>query len=174
MSNLYVGVLSGTSMDAVDALVADFSTSDPQIIATHSEPFPSSLKERLLAVCNNRNAPLAEVAQLDVEIGQLFAQTVKELLGRHQITSDRITAIGSHGQNICHQPNEDPPFTLQIGNPHSIVAITGLQTVADFRRRDIALGGQGAPLTPAFHQSFFSSDQENRAIVNIGGICNIL
>ena len=173
MSHLFVGLLSGTSMDAVDALVADFSTSDPQIIATHNEPFPKKLKEKLLAVANNRNASLTDVAQLDTQIGRLFAQAVEQLLGQHQIGSEQIIAIGSHGQNICHAPTADPSFTCQIGNPHDIVAITGIQTIADFRRRDIALGGQGAPLTHAFHQTIFSSDQENRAIVNIGGICNV-
>lgn len=171
-AHLFVGLLSGTSMDAVDALVADFSQQHPQIIATHNEPFPKSLKESLLAVAHNQNAPLYEVAQLDVQMGQFLGHAVIRLLDLHHINRPQIIAIGSHGQTICHKPDENPPFTVQIGDPHHIVAITGIQTIADFRRRDIALGGQGAPLTPAFHQAFFSSEQENRAVVNIGGICN--
>lgn len=172
MSELYIGLMSGTSLDHIDAVLANF-TNQPNIISSYSEPIPQPLKKELLALAHDPQPHLAQTARLDNDMGQLFARVAKQLLANNQLSAADITAIGSHGQTVCHQPNAKPPFSIQIGDPNVIAAITGITTIADFRRRDIALGGQGAPLTPAFHNHIFHSNEENRAIVNIGGIANI-
>jgi len=172
MSELYIGLMSGTSLDRIDAALVTFSN-QPTVISCYSEPISQPLKKALLALAQDPHAHLAQMAKLDHDMGQLFAHVTKQILVNNQLSAADITAIGSHGQTICHQPDAKPPFSIQIGDPNIIAAITGITTIADFRRRDIALGGQGAPLTPAFHHHIFHSNQENRVIVNIGGMANI-
>lgn len=176
---LYIGMMSGTSMDAVDcALVEVGENHPPRLLDFHSPPLPAALRRRLLALCAAEVASLRELGELDVELGELFARTALDLLDRRGLASSAITAIGSHGQTVHHQPRRGAddattPFTLQIADPNVISERTGITTVADFRRRDIAAGGQGAPLVPAFHRAVFRSPDVDRIILNVGGIANL-
>ncbi|GMQ96739.1 MAG: anhydro-N-acetylmuramic acid kinase [Gammaproteobacteria bacterium] len=172
MSELYIGLMSGTSIDAIDAVVVDFSNDQLAIKAHHSTPFEQSVRDRILAAANGTTDSLDEIARLDRELGLLYATAVRELLQKAQVDQTSIRAIGSHGQTVRHEPTANPPFSVQLGDPNTIAHETGIVTVADFRRRDIAAGGEGAPLVPAFHAAFFSTD-EPRVIANIGGIANL-
>lgn len=160
-------------MDAVDAVLVDFQTQPLALIATHSEPVPNVLRSELIAICSPGDNEINRLGELDIQVGELFAQAANNLITNAGIDHQSIKAIGSHGQTIRHHPYHHYPFTLQIGDPNVIAAKTNLTTVADFRRRDIALGGQGAPLAPAFHQFVFRTAKENRIILNLGGIANV-
>lgn len=173
MKELFVGLMSGTSMDAIDAVVVDFANLPLNLLATHSEPIPLSIKQQLLELCIPGNDEINRFGTLDVQMGIRFAAACNHLLENAGINPADILAIGSHGQTIRHQPGFNHPFTLQIGDPNTIAALTGITTIADFRRRDMAYGGQGAPLVPAFHNYFFRHKTKNRVILNIGGIANI-
>lgn len=173
MSNLYIGVLSGTSIDAIDVAAICFQGDMPQFIAKYAFTIPQTFREACLEITTQSICSLPLIAKLDVSAGMLFAKAVNNLLANNPIEPKNVTAIGSHGQTLWHDPNGAIPFTLQIGDPNIIAEQTGITTIADFRRRDIAAGGQGAPLAPAFHANVFRSKQESRIIVNIGGITNI-
>jgi anhydro-N-acetylmuramic acid kinase len=173
MQELYIGLMSGTSMDAVDAALVDFSTGSPQFIAGYSQPLPAALKKNLMALLNPGTDEINRMMQCDIQVARLFADTVKKLLLENKISAKNIRAIGSHGQTIRHNPSGKFPFTLQIGDPNIIAEQTSITTVADFRRRDIAKGGQGAPLAPAFHNAVFRNKNQNRIVLNLGGIANI-
>ena len=161
-------------MDGIDAGLVDFSGNRPQLTGYNFSPFPKKLVESLHKLVNPENPTyLEQYGELDAQLGQLFAEAALFLLKKTSTLSKDIIAIGSHGQTIYHAPDASFPFCLQIGDPNIIVDQTGITTVADFRRRDIAAGGQGAPLVPAFHQLFFSDPGETRIILNIGGIANI-
>lgn len=170
---LFIGLLSGTSVDAIDAVIIELTEKTAKLIATHSEPIPSSLQQQIRTYQQPNHDDLDQIGQLDVELGELFAQSCQNLLAKAKLSADAITAIGSHGQTIRHCPSLKHPYSLQIGDPNIIAARTHITTVADFRRRDIALGGQGAPLAPAFHQFMLQNKQENRCVINLGGIANI-
>ena len=172
--DIFIGLMSGTSMDGVDAVAVNFVDNKLCLIASLKLPYPSSIKEDLLKVTDVRNRfPLKHIACLDISIGNFFAATVQQLINDAQIASANIVAIGSHGQTISHNIDKKTPYSWQIGNPSNIAVKTGITTVASFRSADVALGGQGAPLVPAFHEYQFSSDNCHRVIVNIGGIANI-
>lgn len=174
MSEYFVGLMSGTSMDAIDAALVQFKNDKPRLIHARSSAWPEEIRLRLLdLVAHPEGAGLDQIAELDELLGEHFSQAVDGLLKETNTQAIDVLAIGSHGQTIRHCPEADPPFTWQIGNPNIIAARTGITTVADFRRRDIALGGQGAPLAPAFHQLAFASKSDIRAVINIGGIANI-
>lgn len=173
MTQLYIGLMSGTSMDAADAALVDFSADTPKLIATHRTPLSSELRAALLALCVPGPNEIERMAQLDTQLGELFAATALALLKKADVKPGEVQAIGSHGQTVRHQPSGPYPFSLQIGNPALIAQLTGITTVADFRRADIAAGGQGAPLAPAFHNAVLRSAQQDRAVVNIGGMANI-
>lgn len=164
--------MSGTSMDGIDAVLVSFEDHSAQIHASHTVAYPDSIRHRLLAACQNQANP-DEMGELDSLVGALFAQAARELIAAAGFDLADIRAIGSHGQTLRHQPSGTAPFSIQIGNPSVLSEATGITTVADFRRRDMAAGGQGAPLVPAFHKAFFSSGSENRLILNLGGIANI-
>ncbi|PHQ25558.1 anhydro-N-acetylmuramic acid kinase [Marinobacter guineae] len=168
----WIGLMSGTSMDGIDAVLVSFQGQSARIHASHTIPYPDEIRHRLLAACQNQ-ATLDEIGELDTLTGTLFAQAATEVIQHSGLPPSAIRAIGSHGQTLRHQPSGASPFTIQIGNPSVISEATGITTVADFRRRDMAAGGQGAPLVPAFHKAFFSSDTEDRCILNLGGIANI-
>lgn len=172
---LYIGLLSGTSMDGVDAALIDFDANkqSPQLVTTYSEPIPKQLKQALLKLCKPGENGINRMGHADNELGRLFAQCCLQLIKKAKINPREIRAIGSHGQTIRHVPNTEYPFTLQIGDPNIIAAMTGITTVADFRRRDMALGGQAAPLAPAFHNFLLRTSDENRWVLNIGGIANV-
>lgn len=173
MAELCIGLMSGTSLDGIDAVLVDFSTASPQLIAAHNTPLPAELRKNLLALNRPAAGEIARMAQADVELGRLFAHTVNQLLSLHNIDKTEIVAIGSHGQTIRHNPDADTPYTLQIGDPNTIAELTGITTVADFRRRDMAAAGQGAPLMPAFHAAHLRVNDVSRVVVNIGGMANI-
>jgi len=169
---LYIGLMSGTSIDAVDAVLIQVSD-HISIIDSHSTPIPQTLKDTILGLCANGENEIQRAFELDRVLGHLFADTTLALCTKANIPPHDITAIGSHGQTIRHSPDGSQPFTLQIADPNTIAERTGITTVADFRRRDIAAGGQGAPLVPAFHADIFKNTDHSRAIVNIGGMANI-
>lgn len=173
MPEHYIGVMSGTSMDAIDAVLVDFAENPCQIIATHSQPIPQNLRDALGALCIPADNEINRLGKLDHQMGLLFADTVNQLLEQASIEPAQIKAIGSHGQTIRHHPTGPMPFSLQIADPNLIAEKTGITTIADFRRRDIANGGQGAPLTPSFHDYLFRDTTIDRVILNIGGIANI-
>lgn len=160
-------------MDAIDAALLDFQDDKCQLVASYSHTFPGELKQQLQGLIQSESISLRDFGTLDVALGRAFADATNQLIQQQQIDKNEITAIGSHGQTVFHAPDNTPPFTLQIGDPNCISQFTGITTVADFRRRDVAAGGQGAPLVPAFHNQVFRSQQHNRVILNIGGIANI-
>lgn len=169
---LFIGLMSGTSLDGVDAALVRFNDQDcPEVLQTHFIAFPALLRSDLLALQHPANNELEASALLANQLAQLYAQSVHALLQAAKTPSHTISAIGCHGQTIRHRP--ELGFTMQIGNAALLAELTGINVVSDFRSRDIACGGQGAPLVPAFHQAMFASATRNRAIVNIGGIANI-
>lgn len=173
MAEYYVGLMSGTSMDALDAVLVDFSAPPLQISATLSQPLPVELRRQMMALASPGDNELERAAQADILFARFSASTVKALLHTTTISPTEIVAIGSHGQTIRHGPNADPAFTVQIGDGNTLAQLTGITTIADFRRRDMVVGGEGAPLVPAFHASCFQREGETRVILNIGGIANI-
>ncbi len=173
-----LGLLSGTSCDAIDAaLVLWKEGQPPQLIATHSGSIPDSIRRQVALLGESRSAPAFEVLQtlgcLDHQLGLLFAEAALAVLRKAHIPAQAVRAIGSHGQTVFHAPQGPYPFTLQLGDPNLIAKKTGILTVADFRRADMAVGGQGAPLIPPFHQQLFQSEREWRVILNLGGIANL-
>ena len=161
-------------MDAIDASLVDFDVSPLRIVASSATPFDPVLKQRIATLIDSANVvSLDELGQVDVAIARAFAQAAAELLRGAGVRPGAVTAIGSHGQTIRHRPDLPIPFTTQIADPNTLAELTGITVVADFRRRDVAAGGQGAPLLPVFHDQVFRNDDEDRAIVNIGGIGNI-
>lgn len=177
MDALYLGLISGTSMDGVDAAIVSFPADENErrceVVATACHPYSPELAGELeRAVADPDGCSLDALGRLDVQVGGAFAAAALRLLYGTGIEAGEIRAIGSHGQTLRHRPEADVPFTLQIGDPNVIVARTGITTVADFRRRDLALGGEAAPLAPAFHGWLFGGGAES-AVVNIGGIANL-
>ena len=174
MPDYYVGLMSGTSMDGIDAALVSFGEASVEIHATHSEPYPRDLKDALLvAIREPLDVALDTSGELDREVGECFRDAALAVIDKSGVSRQEIVAIGSHGQTLRHQPDAVEPFSLQIGNAKVITAGTGTTTVANFREADIAAGGQGAPLVPPFHQWLFGSGDGGRVIVNIGGIANI-
>ncbi|HLP24069.1 MAG TPA: anhydro-N-acetylmuramic acid kinase [Acidobacteriota bacterium] len=169
---LFVGVLSGTSVDAVDAALVRFGAG-VELVATHTLPYPPGLRGELLRLAVPGENEIDRLGGADVAVGRHFGRAVNELLDFARVTRSQVRAIGSHGQTVRHRPRAAVPFTLQVGDPNVIAAATGVPVVADFRRKDMALGGQGAPLVPAFHAAIFGSASEARVVVNIGGIANL-
>ena len=169
----FIGVLSGTSIDGVDCALVDFAQSPPTLVATHSLAIPAPLRESILTLSTDEKVSLIELGETDIALGRLFAIAVNQLLAKCDVSNQEILAIGSHGQTIKHYPFGENRFTQQIGDPNTIALLTGICTITDFRRKDMAAGGQGAPLAPLFHQSFFADLDGRRAILNLGGIANI-
>lgn len=172
---LFIGLMSGTSLDGVDAAIVNFNAG-LEIIETYFQPYPEPIKKTLLTLQHPSPNELAVTAEMSNTLAELYAQTVNALLVKAGIEHKQITAIGCHGQTIRHQPtlqNGKIGYSLQIGNAALLTELTHISVVSDFRNRDIAAGGEGAPLVPAFHAECFSSKDVNRAIINIGGIANI-
>lgn len=169
--------MSGTSVDGIDACLCQIEDNNLKLIATLNHPYPTKLQNDIHAISNSQYTgdPIDMMGYLDIAIAESFAEATNKLLQQSNVTAEQITAIGSHGQTIRHRPPTGGKngFSLQIGDPNTISARTQITTVADFRRKDMALGGQGAPLVPAFHHHQFASTKHNRVIVNLGGIANI-
>lgn len=167
--------MSGTSADAVDAALVEFDSNQPKVLAASTSPLSAPLRSRILSLYESGSDEIDRLGTLDRELAQNFAAAALQLLQDTGRSPRDVTAIGSHGQTVRHRPRpaSGMPFTLQIGDPNLLAELTGITTVADFRRRDMAAGGQGAPLAPGFHRAVFARPGGNRALVNIGGIANI-
>jgi anhydro-N-acetylmuramic acid kinase len=170
---LFVGLISGTSADGIDAALVRFEPR-AQVLAALTHPYPADLRAEIIALSRGDAAvALDHIAALDVRIGIAFADAARALLAVAGTAPDSITAIGSHGQTLRHRPRANPPNTLQLGDPSTIAERCRIAVVADFRRRDVAAGGQGAPLAPAFHAATLRVPHEDRAVLNLGGIANL-
>ncbi|MFV1982608.1 MAG: anhydro-N-acetylmuramic acid kinase [Thiohalomonadales bacterium] len=169
----YIGLMSGTSADCIDAVIISIENNKLTLIDNYSHSIPKNLQEKIWLMNSSSMDELKSMLELDYQLGDLFAEAVNQLLKKTSINKETIIAIGSHGQTVRHYPDSEFPSTLQIGDANLIVERTNITTVCDFRRADIAAGGQGAPLVPAFHQFQFQHDKKNRIILNIGGIANI-
>ncbi|SON50524.1 anhydro-N-acetylmuramic acid kinase [Vibrio tapetis] len=172
-AELYIGVMSGTSMDGVDCALVSIKNDQVILLDHHFTPMPSKLKKQLLSVCLNQSTNIETVGRLDHQLGHLFADAVISLLQKSNTKPSDVVAIGNHGQTLFHQPTGSTPFTMQLGDANIIAAKTEITTIADFRRKDLALGGQGAPLVPAFHRALFEAKDASVVVLNIGGISNI-
>ncbi|WP_185232489.1 anhydro-N-acetylmuramic acid kinase [Teredinibacter franksiae] len=175
-NRLFIGLMSGTSLDSIDAALVRFNDDSLELLATLAIPYDERTRKKILDLTRPGNNEIDRMGALDKELGQRFANAVNQLLKNADCNANEITAIGSHGQTIRHRPSSagrPDQFTLQIGDPNTIAQLTGITTVADFRRRDMAAGGQGAPLAPTFHTEMFRSDSETRCILNIGGMSNV-
>ncbi len=171
---LYIGLMSGTSMDGIDAALVEIDTATCTILHARSAPWPDDLLKQLQEIVTQpEQAALGSVAGLHIKLGHEFANAALGLLDAAGHPPEAIAAIGSHGQTILHAPDASVPHSIQLGDPATIAVATGIRVAADFRNADIALGGQGAPLVPAFHRWIFGRDDEDRAVVNIGGIANV-
>ena len=170
MSDLYIGLMSGTSLDGADGVLADFSGGKLQVIAAVSESFSDSFRAELLALNSPTDNELHRAAMAGNALARVYAKVANALKAK---ASGPVTAIGAHGQTVRHQPQQDAGYTLQLNNPALLAELTGTDVVADFRSRDVAAGGQGAPLVPAFHQAMFASADSSVTVMNIGGISNI-
>lgn len=167
--------MSGTSMDGVDSVLVEFTGQALKVLAHYSCPFSPELQQELLALNQVTNNELHRAALAANQLAKLYAQTVHELLNRQGLKASNIQAIGVHGQTIRHRPKEFDGigYTLQINNPALLAELTQIKVIADFRSRDVAAHGQGAPLVPAFHLAVFASNSQNIAVLNLGGISNI-
>ncbi len=173
MDGNYIGLMSGTSADSIDAVIVSITNQKLVLLDCYSHEIPKAIQQKIWQTNFSKNDELKTMLQLDYQLGILFADAVNHLLNKSSVSKHNIIAIGSHGQTLRHYPNGDYPSTLQIADANIIVEKTNIPTVGDFRRADIAAGGQGAPLAPAFHQFQFQHHKKNRIIVNIGGIANI-
>ena len=173
LSGRYLGLMSGTSMDGIDAAVVSIDADNFRLERYVEFPYPRQLRDRLERLVRSEAATLPELGSLHAEVGHAFADAAETLLAHAGLPLCAISAIGSHGQTILHRPDARPAFSMQIGDPSVIAWRTGITTVADFRAMDLAAGGQGAPLVPAFHAYLFASQGEDRAVLNIGGIANL-
>lgn len=167
---LYIGIMSGTSLDGIDICVVDIAN-QCSLIASHYLPMPSNLKADLLALCSSSTDEIARAALAEQQWVELAVQGIDTLLAQINLKPADIRAIGSHGQTIRHEPSQG--FTVQIGNPALLAELSNICVVSDFRRRDMAAGGQGAPLVPAFHEMLFKQRKTTCAIINIGGFSNV-
>lgn len=170
---LYLGLISGTSMDGVDAVIMDLNRH--QLIKGLTYPYPKTLQAKLSVALEKgiQGCDLETYYQLNALIGKVFGQAALAVLEEAAIPAQDIKAIGSHGQTLVHDANASIPYTLQLGCPHQIAELTGIRVVADFRTRDLLLGGQGAPFAPIYHQALLQNEAHPLALLNIGGIANL-
>lgn len=169
----YVGLMSGTSLDGVDTVLVETNGTEITLLGHADYPMDAQLKSDVLSVCTGQATNLKMIGEIDHRLGHLFADATLHLLNTLSVDPASITAIGSHGQTLFHSPDTQYPFTTQLGDANIIAAKTGINTIADFRRKDMALGGQGAPLVPAFHHTLFGKPESTLIVLNIGGISNI-
>ncbi|WP_100551040.1 anhydro-N-acetylmuramic acid kinase [Caedibacter taeniospiralis] len=170
----YLGIMSGTSMDAIDCVVTGFDTTNFQLIAHSSFSYPGKIRDRINQIYqNNYSVSLNDLGDLDYTLGAVYAECVNKLLALHKLDKAQIKAIGCHGQTVYHHPEGEIKFSIQLGSGNVLSAQTGLPVINDFRNKDMIFGGQGAPLVPLFHQAFFAHESNPRVILNLGGIANI-
>ncbi len=175
--HLALGMLSGTSMDGIDVVLADFSGAFPKIISTHSQPYPSELRRDLLKLASadnkNNDLTLPGLLEFHEQLAEVFAEAANTLIAAQNISVKDIACLGFHGQTIAHQPLAEPAWTLQLGDARLLSQLTKITVISDFRSSDMAVGGQGAPLAPLLHQQLFQHEDQSTAVINIGGISNI-
>ena len=169
--DLYIGIMSGTSLDGVDAALVDLSQTVPRLIATQYQPYPQALKDAVLALHHPTNNELHQAQLIANQLAREYAATTLDLLKKADVPPKYVQAIGCHGQTIRHRPEHG--YTIQLNNAALLAELTGIHVVSDFRSRDIAAGGQGAPLVPAFHDIVLRHPHIHRVILNIGGIANV-
>ena len=172
MSELYIGVMSGTSLDGVDVALCEIDATHCRLLASYEHPFPTKLKEEVLHIITHA-VTLQTIGELDIKLGRLFAEAINTFIETNSLSRENIKAIGLHGQTLWHEPDSSYPFSMQLGSANEVVTATGIDVIADFRGADVANGGEGAPFAPAFHQEIFSHLGNNIAVVNIGGMANI-
>lgn len=168
----YIGIMSGTSLDGVDVVLCEIDSDSCNLVSSLEYPISLELKTDILTMIEGKST-LEQVGQMDNRLGMLFTQAVGALLIREGINASTVTAIGSHGQTLWHQPQSGYGFTMQLGDPNILTANISIPVVTDFRRKDVALGGQGAPFAPAFHEFIFGNINTSVCVVNIGGMANI-
>ena len=170
----YIGLMTGTSMDAVDAVLVDIRHGQTtRLVGSHEQPLSDEFRASINQACDASQDSVDSVARLDLQLADLYAESIHSLLEQSSIKAEQIVAIGSHGQTIRHCPDCEPAYTVQIGNAARLVELTGITTVNNFRQRDMAAGGQGAPLAPLFHHHLFSQLDRTIVCINLGGIANI-
>jgi anhydro-N-acetylmuramic acid kinase len=170
---LFIGLMSGTSADGIDAVLVQSDGERGRLVATHHRPMRKDLRAEILAFREAGDNELHRLATLDAQLADEYAVAVLALLTEAGVSAEAVSAIGQHGQTLRHHPSGEIPYTVQIGDPNRLAERTGITVVADFRRRDMAAGGQGAPLVPAFHASQLAAPGIATAVVNIGGIANV-
>jgi anhydro-N-acetylmuramic acid kinase len=175
MPDLYIGLMSGTSLDGVDGVLADFSPAIPLVVEHASAPFPAELRAELLQLNAFGSDELHRAALAGNALMRVYATVVTDLLARARVAGAEVRAIGAHGQTVRHRPGEfdGTGYTLQLCQPALLAELTGIDVVADFRSRDVAAGGQGAPLAPFFHRAVFDRAGETTGVLNVGGISNL-
>ena len=172
MARLFIGLMSGTSVDAIDAALMDFSAPDPRLVAHLSEPLDAELKSAIHRIISI-NAWPQDTATLDRRLVASSVQAIQGLLEKASVRADQVEGVGSHGQTVFHDPGGTPPVSIQLSDAREIARIAGIPTVGNFRKADLDAGGQGAPLACAYHARLFRSEHENRAVLNLGGIANL-
>jgi len=172
MSELYIGVMSGTSLDGVDVSLVEVDSNSIKILHKYEYEFDTYLKQEVLRVINNPIS-LRDIGTLDVKLAKMYAKCIDEFVDRFALDKNTIQAIGFHGQTLWHEPSSDDAFSIQLGSGSYVASLCGMRVVCDFRNKDIANGGEGAPLAPAFHQFLFGVDDGSMCVANIGGIANI-
>jgi anhydro-N-acetylmuramic acid kinase len=175
MPELYIGLMSGTSLDGVDGVLADFAAATPLVVSHASAPFVPALRAELLALNASGSDELHRAALAGNALMRVYAHVVGELLANSKVAAGRIVAIGAHGQTVRHRPQQfdGTGYTLQLCQPALLAELTGIDVVCDFRSRDVAAGGQGAPLAPFFHQAVFGRRGQTVGVLNVGGISNL-
>ncbi|WP_254849597.1 anhydro-N-acetylmuramic acid kinase [Thalassotalea sp. PP2-459] len=178
-ANLYIGIMSGTSVDGIDVVLAKIADNRSELIGGYSCDFDASIRTEILTVCQNTHYSIEALGQLEVKLAKSYAKAVQQLLANYHIERSQVRAIGCHGQTVLHNPFGEHPFSMQLVNANVLAAETGITCVTDFRGMDLAFRGQGAPLVPMFHQSLFESSTDssdfsvNTALLNLGGIANL-
>ncbi|MFM9991803.1 MAG: anhydro-N-acetylmuramic acid kinase [Burkholderiaceae bacterium] len=175
MSELFIGLMSGTSLDGVDGVLVNFDNTGFEVIAHHANEMPSTLKQSFLSLNQSGDDELHRGALAANALVQVYSNVVDHLLQASRFSAGDIKAIGAHGQTVRHQPrlHDGVGYTWQLNNPSLLAELTSISVVADFRSRDVAAGGQGAPLVPAFHQYIFGNHNQSICVLNLGGISNI-
>ena len=173
LDGLYIGLMSGTSLDGIDCSLVSFDQDPPRSEYSITIPFSDPLRRQLTTISRDGKLTLIQLGEINANLAIEYANAIDQCVNNNGVSKQDISAIGCHGQTVWHSPDSKPPFTIQLGDPGKLSALTNLPVVADFRRKDIALGGQGAPLAPAFHNEVFRSPKSDRIILNLGGIANI-
>ena len=172
-AKFYIGLMSGTSADGIDLALVDFSGQSPRLLAKYYQAYRQDIRRQIMDLYIPGHNEIDRAFALDIRLARLFAEAISAFLTREKLKPQDIIAVGNHGQTIRHRPALKEPFTLQIGCSQTLATLTGIRVIGQFRRKDMALGGQGAPLVPAFHQALFPPEGQDIFVVNIGGIANI-